>query len=76
MDQCVSMGPNSVGLMEFNGHHCFLHKLHCERPLYFVVSDLRACKDTIKILGSLNECFPVPSSRHQVVETHPSTAMI
>ena len=66
MDQCVSMGPNSVGLMEFNGQHCILHRLHCAAPLYFVVADLRAGKNTIDILRSLNDCFPMPSSEAQV----------
>lgn len=66
MDQCVSMGPNSIGLMEFNGHHCFLHRLYCEKALHFVVADLRASKDTIKILRSLNDCFPVPTSEAEV----------
>ncbi|CAE7639715.1 unnamed protein product, partial [Symbiodinium microadriaticum] len=65
MDQCVSMGPRSIGLMEFNGQHSFLHRLHCAQPLFFVVADLRAGKNTITILRNLNECFPEPSSEAQ-----------
>ncbi len=60
------MGPGSVGLMEFDRNECHLRILACKSPLYFVVADLNAAKDTICILGSLNDCFPVPSDSNQV----------
>ena len=39
--------------------HCSLSLLHNPQPLYFAVADLRAGKDTIRILSDLNACFPV-----------------
>lgn len=66
MDQCVAMGRDSIGLMEFNESHCSLHRLTSPIPIYFVVADMKAGKDTVVILRSLNECFPEPSSSQQV----------
>ena len=37
-----------------------------EKGLFFVVVDLGASKDTVKILGDLNACFPYPSNPTQV----------
>lgn len=67
MDQCVAMGRDSIGLMEFNESHCSLHKLSSPVPIHFVVADMKAGKDTVVILRSLNECFPEPSSPQQVI---------
>jgi hypothetical protein len=68
--QCVAMGPGSVGLMEFNVDSCNLRILANKAPLYFVVADLNATKDTVCILRSLNDCFPVPSESNQVIIFH------
>lgn len=67
MDQCVAMGKDSIGLMEFNESNCSLHKLSSPVPIYFVVADMKAGKDTVVILKSLNECFPEPLSSQQVI---------
>lgn len=66
MDQCVAMGRDSIGLMEFNGSHCALHRLSTPIPIHFVVADLKASKDTVAILRDLNSCFPHPITPQQV----------
>ena len=66
MDQCVAMGRDSIGLMEFNGSHCALHRLSTPIPIHFVVADLKASKDTVVILRDLNSCFPHPITPQQV----------
>ena len=75
MDQCVAMGGDKIGLMEFDGNTCNLSILQCKTSLYFVVADLKAGKNTITILKSLNECFPYPSDEtkammHQYVSNN------
>lgn len=68
MDQCVVMGPDSIGLMTFDNQKCSLSShLPCGAALYFVVVDLNASKDTMVILRELNKCFPVPANNKQVV---------
>ena len=66
MDQCVAMGRDGIGLMEFNESSCLLHKLSSPIPIYFVVADMKAGKDTVIILNNLNECFPEPNNSQQV----------
>jgi galactokinase len=66
MDQCVVMGSGSVGVMQFDNTSCTLRRLQCVSPLYFVVVDLRASKDTVVILKELNECFPFADNATQV----------
>ena len=67
MDQCVAMGSGSIALMMFDGEECNLRVLRCPDTLYFVVADLKAGKDTVKILKSLNDCFPIATSSVQVL---------
>jgi hypothetical protein len=62
------MGPGCVGLMEFNVDACNLRIITNKSPLYFVVADLKSTKDTVCILRSLNDCFPIPSESNQVIE--------
>lgn len=66
MDQCVVMGRNAVGVMEFDGASCSLRRLKNTGTFYFVVVDLNAKKDTVKILRDLHRCFPRPSDDTQV----------
>jgi galactokinase len=67
MDQCVVMGANAIGIMEFDGDSCLLRKLSCRSPLYFVVIDLKSSKDTVTILRELNDCFPYPQTETQAL---------
>ena len=64
MDFCVAMGAGQVGLMTLaENAYCSLQRVVVKDPLYFVVADLKAGKDTVCILHDLNQCFPVPQSR-------------
>lgn len=65
MDQCVVMGQNAVGYMEFHGNLCTLKTIRCGKALHFVVVDLNAFKDTIVILRELNNAFPFASDDKQ-----------
>jgi galactokinase len=67
MDQCVAMGSGSIGFMEFNYEYRSLRQLSCAQPLYFVVADIKAGKDTMAILCDLSACFPYPQSKIQVI---------
>ena len=62
MDQCVAMGSGSVGLMTFDNDYRSLQLLPCKTPLYFVVADLNATKNTTAILRGLRQAFPTPKS--------------
>ena len=66
MDQCVVMGSNAIAIMEFCNQSCSLQKITCAKSVFFVVVDLRAHKDTVKILKDLNACFPFPEDDTQV----------
>lgn len=72
MDQCVVMGGNAMALMEFENQSCSLTPITCAKSIYFVVADLRAHKDTVKILKDLNSCFPFPKGEIQVRAHHTS----
>ena len=63
MDFCVAMGPNRVGLMIMNDSSCELKVISIAQPLYFVVANLNAGKDTVQILRDLNSAFPFPSTQ-------------
>jgi galactokinase len=62
MDQCVVMGRNAIGVMEFDGSDCTLLQLSSGGSLHFVIVDLNAGKNTVKILSDLRACFPSPST--------------
>lgn len=73
MDQCVAMGAGCIALMQFTHHTCTMEVLTCPAPLHFVVVDLKAGKNTIRILQDLNACFPFPrepahAGMHQYVQ--------
>jgi len=65
MDQCVAMGPNAIGLMEFDLQQCKLRVIPNKASLHFVVADLCRGKDTVTILRELNACFPHPKDDTQ-----------
>jgi len=45
-------------LMTFDGDRLETTTLQVNQPLYFVIVDLQAKKDTMEILNRLNRCFP------------------
>jgi UTP-glucose-1-phosphate uridylyltransferase/galactokinase len=57
MDQGCAFGNRPV-LMTFDGDRLDTTELHAGQDLHFVIVDLQAQKDTLKILGRLNECYP------------------
>ncbi len=61
MDQGCAFGSRPV-LMTFDGDHLVTTELEAGQDLHFVIVDLQAEKDTMKILSRLNECYPCPNN--------------
>jgi UTP-glucose-1-phosphate uridylyltransferase/mevalonate kinase len=57
MDQGCAFGNRPV-LMTFDGDRLETTALQVNQPLYFVIVDLQARKDTMEILNRLNRCYP------------------
>ena len=57
LDQACAYGVNPVR-MYFDGTEVSVKTLTVKTPLHFVVANLNAGKDTVKILADLNKCFP------------------
>lgn len=58
MDQGCAFGSRPV-LMVFDGDRLETQELRPKEDLFFVLVDLQAQKDTMRILSRLNRCFPV-----------------
>ncbi|MBR2553807.1 MAG: hypothetical protein IKE94_02990 [Aeriscardovia sp.] len=57
LDQACAYGKKPV-LMTFDGDRISVKNIEVGADLYFVFADLKAGKDTIKILADLNRCYP------------------
>lgn len=57
LDQACAFGKKPV-LMTFDGDRLKVKPVRVGADFHFVFADLMAKKDTIKILGDLNRCFP------------------
>jgi UTP-glucose-1-phosphate uridylyltransferase/mevalonate kinase len=57
MDQGCAFGNRPI-LMTYDGDHLDVAELQVPDDMYFVIVDLQAQKDTMKILADLNRCFP------------------
>lgn len=57
MDQGCAFGNRPV-LMTFDADHLETKELQVHQPMYFVIVDLQAKKDTMEILNRLNRCYP------------------
>ena len=57
MDQGCAFGNRPV-LMTFDGERLETTALQVNQPLYFVIVDMQAKKDTMEILNRLNRCYP------------------
>jgi len=57
MDQGCAYGSRPV-MMEFDGDSLDVSELACGADFHFIVADLKATKDTVKILADLNKAFP------------------
>jgi galactokinase len=68
MDQCCAFGSLPV-LMTFDDDHLDTSELIVGADLHLVIVDLQAQKNTMKILESLNSCFPYAQNRlHEGVQ--------
>src|SRR5208337_5462393 len=56
LDQGCAYGSRPV-LMEFDGDSLEVSELACGADFHFIVADLKAAKDTVKILADLNKAF-------------------
>lgn len=61
MDQGCAFGNRPV-LMTFDGDRLITSELQAGQDLHFVIVDLQAHKDTMKILAQLNDCYPCPNN--------------
>jgi UTP-glucose-1-phosphate uridylyltransferase/mevalonate kinase len=59
LDQGCAYGSRPV-LMTFDGDRLDVQEQHVASPLHYVIVDLKAKKDTVKILTELNRCYPFP----------------
>jgi len=57
LDQACAYGTMPV-CMRFDGDDINVERLSVKGNFYWVFADLNAKKDTIKILGDLNKCYP------------------
>ena len=57
LDQACAFGKKPI-LMTFDGDKLDVEELKVGDNFYFVFADLMSKKDTIKILGDLNKCYP------------------
>ena len=64
MDQGCAFGSRPV-LMTFDSDRLITAELKAGQDLHFVIVDLQAHKDTLKILANLNDCFPYASNKLQ-----------
>ncbi|MEI7436979.1 MAG: GHMP kinase, partial [bacterium] len=64
MDQGCAYG-NRPTLMTFDGDQIDVEELSVPKPLYFVITDLNAGKDTREILNELNHCYPFADNEVQ-----------
>ncbi|MDR0874778.1 MAG: hypothetical protein LBN12_01040 [Clostridiales Family XIII bacterium] len=61
LDQACAFGKSPV-LMTFDGEEIGVSRLIVKESLYWVVANLNASKDTIRILSDLNHCYPFPQN--------------
>ena len=57
MDQGCAYGSRPV-MMEFDGDALEVSELACGADFHFIIVDLKANKDTVRILADLNKAFP------------------
>jgi galactokinase len=57
MDQACAYGKTPV-FLTFDGDEMEAEELHPKGNIYMVIVDLRAGKNTMKILADLNSCYP------------------
>ena len=64
LDQACAYGIKPV-LMEFDGVEIDSHELRAGGTFHWVIANLMASKDTIKILGDLNKAYPFANTEQE-----------
>lgn len=64
LDQACAYGVRPV-CMIFDGDEITVHKLKVGTDFFWVFASLNASKDTVRILGDLNRCYPFPRDELQ-----------
>lgn len=57
LDQACAFGVTPVHMV-FDSNEISVKPIAIKKPLYMVIADLKAGKDTVKILSDLNKCYP------------------
>lgn len=57
LDQACAYGSIPI-FLTFDGEEMDIEEIHPQKPIYMVIVDLKAGKDTQRILADLNACFP------------------
>lgn len=57
LDQACAYGVKPVHMV-FDGNEIETRPLKIKTPFYWVIADLNAKKDTVRILSDLNKCYP------------------
>lgn len=64
LDQACAFGVNPV-VMTFDGNELDVNRIRVKSPLYYVFADLVAGKDTVRILGALNQAYPFAENERE-----------
>ncbi len=64
LDQACAYGVKPV-LMEFDGMEVNTRQLDLGTTFYWLIADLSAHKDTVKILSDLNKCYPFATNEKE-----------
>ncbi len=64
LDQACAYGIKPVHMI-FDGNEIQTRPLKIAKPMYWVIADLKASKDTVKILSDLNKCYPFAQDRRE-----------
>lgn len=57
LDQACAFGVKPVHMV-FDGNEISVKPVMVGKPFYWVIADLKAGKDTVRILSDLNKCYP------------------
>lgn len=66
LDQACAYGVTPV-CMTFDGNEVSVKQLQFKNTLYWVIADLMAKKDTVRILSDLNKCFPFANDEKEAM---------
>ena len=64
LDQACAFGVRPVSMI-FDGNELEVLPITVKKPLHYVIADLNASKNTVKILKELSEAYPFPDNECQ-----------